>query len=218
MLKGAALVFTALTLLTACKSPEQKAAEETAKRLEEASKNLEAATKSGQANMGDAMAALGAAMGAATDGKKVETVDFRALKEMLPETVSGMRRVEASGEKNAAMGMQVSTARGRYRNDAGGSASVTITDIGSMSGLAGMAMYAWAATEIDRETETGYEKTTRFDGHKAVEKYDRTSKSGEISVLVGDRFVVEAQGNDVEVDDLKSALKSVNLGKLASLK
>ena len=218
MLRRAALAFAALTLLTACKSPEQKAAEETAKRLEEASKNLEAATKSGQANMGDAMAALGAAMGAATEGKKVETVDFRALKEMLPETVSGMKRVESTGEKNAAMGMQVSTARGRYRNDAGGSASVTITDIGSMSGLAGMAMYAWAATEIDRETETGYEKTTRFDGHKAVEKYDRTSKSGEISVLVGDRFVVEAQGNDVEVDDLKSALKAVNLGKLASLK
>lgn len=220
MLRGAALVFTALALLTACKSPEQKAAEETAKRLEEASKNLEAATKTGEAaNMGDAMAALGAAMGAATTGgKKVETVDFRALKELLPASVAGMQRTEASGEKNAAMGIQVATARGQYRNDAGGNASVTITDIGSMSGLAGMAMYAWAATEIDRETETGYEKTTRFDGHKAIEKYDRSSKSGEISVLVGDRFVVEAQGNDVSVDDLKNALKAVNLGKLASLK
>jgi hypothetical protein len=219
MLKGAALVFTALALLTACKSPEQKAAEETAKRLEEASKNLEAATKSGEANMGDAMAALGAAMGAATTGgKKVESVDFRALKELLPASVAGMQRTEATGEKNAAMGMQISTARGEYSNNQGSNVTVTLTDIGSMSGLAGMATYAWAMTDIDRETETSYEKTTRFDGHKAIEKYDRSTKHGEISVMVGDRFVAEARGNEVDIDTLKGALKAVNLGKLASLK
>jgi hypothetical protein len=220
MLKRAAVLITSIAfVVTACKSPEQKAAEETAKRLEEASKNLEKAAESGQANMGDAMAALGAAMGAATGGKQVETVDFRTLKDMLPGSVSGMNRTEATGEKNAAMGMQISSAHANYQNDAQNSnMKVTITDIGSMTGLAGMAAYAWAMTDIDRETGTGYEKTTRFNGHKAIEKYDNQTKFGEISVLVGDRFVVAAEGNAVSMNDLKGALNQVNLGKLESMK
>jgi hypothetical protein len=219
MLKGTAVLFASLVVtLAGCKSQEQKAAEETAQRLEEASKKMEAAAKSGQANMGDAMAALGAAMGAANKGKTVETVDFRELKDMLPASLPGMKRTEASGERTAAMGMNVSTAHAQYSNDNGANATITITDIGSMTGLAGMAAFAWSATEVDRETENGYEKTTRFDGHKAMEKYDRSSKSGEMSVLVGDRFIVEAKGNDVDMDALKSAVKAVNLGKLDSMK
>ena len=219
MLRSAALLVTSFAVvLTSCKSPEQKAAEETATRFEEASKKMEAAAKSGEANMGDAMAALGAAMGAANGGKKVETVDFRELKDMLPESLSGMKRTEATGEKNAAMGMQISTARARYSNDQGASATVTITDIGSMTGLAGMAAYAWAATDVDSETETGYEKTTKYGKHKAMEKYDRSSKYGEISVMVGDRFVVAAEGNGVDINALKGAIGAVNLGKLESMK
>lgn len=219
MLRSAALLVTSFALvLTACKSPEQKAAEAMAERLEVASKNMEAAAKTGQADVGDAMAALGAAMGTANGGKQVETVDFRALKELLPASLSGMKRTEATGEKTAAMGMQISAAHANYSNGEGAHATVTITDIGSMTGLAGMAAYAWSATEIDRETETGYEKTTRYDGHKAIEKYDRSSKSGEISVLVADRFVVAAEGNGVDIDALKGAVGAVNLGKLESMK
>lgn len=219
MLGRSALLVTSLTLaFSACKSPEQKAAEETAKRIAEATKNMEAAAKSGQANMGDAMAALGAAMGAATGGKQVETVDFRHLKDMLPASLPGMQRTATNGEKNAAMGMQISTANARYSNNQGSNAQVTITDIGSMTGLAGMAAYAWAATDVDRETSTGYEKTTRFSGHKAMEKYDRSSKHGEISVMVADRFVVAAEGNGVDIDALKNAVGQVNLGRLESMK
>jgi hypothetical protein len=219
MFTGRAFLAASLIVaLATCKSQEQKAAENAAKQLAEASKNMEEAAKSGQApNMGDAMAALGAAMGAANGGKQVETVDFRTLKDMLPESVAGMKRTEATGEKNAAMGMQVSTAMGRYSNDQGNDAKITITDIGSMTGLAGMAAYAWAMTDIDRETSTGYEKTTRFNGHKAMEKYDRETKWGDISVLVADRFVVAAEGN-ASIDQLKSGLNSVNMGKLESMK
>src|SRR5258705_13093409 len=84
-----------VALATACKSPEQKAAEETAKRFEEAGKQMEAATKNGQANLGDAMNAMGAAMGAANGGKKVDVVDYKVLKDMLPESAGGMKRTEA---------------------------------------------------------------------------------------------------------------------------
>jgi hypothetical protein len=213
------LIISLAGLTTACKSPEQKAAEETAKNLEQASKQMAEASKNAGANLGDAMAAMGAAVsGAANAGKKVETVDYKELKAMLPESLPGMKRTDASGEKNAAMGMQISNAEGRYRADDGSSMTIKITDIGSMTGLAGMATYAWARTEVDRESDHGYEKTSTFGGYKSREKYDKSSKSGEVSVLVGDRFVVEVDGNNVDMDAIKNALGKVDLGKLNSMK
>jgi hypothetical protein len=186
--------------------------------MAEASKKLEEASKNGTANMADAMNALGAAMGAANGGKKVETVDYKILKDMLPADLSGMKRTDATGEKNSAMGMQISNAEGRYSNDNGASMTIKITDIGSMTGLAGMAAYAWAATEIDRESDNGYEKTSNFNGFKSHEKYDKSSKSGDISVLVGNRFVAEVSGNDVDMNAMKDALSKIDLKKLDSMK
>jgi hypothetical protein len=217
--RAALLILTIAGLITACKSEEQKRAEETAKNMEQASKQMAEATKNAGANMGDAMAAMGAAMsGAATAGKKVETVDYKELKALLPESLPGMKRTDASGEKTAAMGMQISNAEGRYRADDGSSTRIKITDIGSMTGLAGMAAYAWARVEVDRESDSGYEKTTNIGGYRAHEKYNNSSKSGEVSVLVGDRFVVEVDGNNVDMNTIKTALSKVDLGKLNSMK
>lgn len=215
----AAVLILSLAGLTACKSEEQKRAEETAKNMEQASKQMAEATKNAGANMGDAMAAMGAAMsGAANAGKKVETVDYKELKALLPESLPGMKRTDASGEKNAAMGMQISNSEGRYRAEDGSSITVKITDIGSMTGLAGMATYAWARVEVDRESDNSYEKTTTISGYRAREKYNKSSKSGEVSVLVGDRFIVEVDGNNVDMDTIKGALSKVDLGKLNSMK
>jgi hypothetical protein len=152
-----------------------------------------------------------------TPGKS-ETVDFKELKALLPESLPGMKRTDATGEKTAAMGMQVSNAEGQYSADNGASMRVKITDIGSMTGLAGMAMYAWANVAVDREGDNGYEKTSTIGGYKSHEKYDKSSKSGEVSVLVGDRFVVEVDGSDVDMDAIKNALGKVDLGKLNGMK
>lgn len=176
----------------------------------------------GTANMAEAMAAMGAmgaALGTATaNAKKVETVDFRELKAMLPESLRGLKRTTATGEKSGAMGISVSSAEGLYSADDGKSVKLTIADIGNLTGLAGMAAYAWATTDVDRESDNGYEKTTTFKGYKALEKYDRQSRSGEMSVLVGGRFVVGAEGDEVDMDALKAALGSVDLRKLDRMK
>jgi hypothetical protein len=215
---GLLAMSLSLALTTACKSPEQKAAEDATKNLTEATNKMAEAAKNGTANPADAMNALSAAMGAANGGKKVETIDASVLKGMLPADLAGMKRTEASGEKSSAMGINVSTAEGRYTDNSGKSMNVKITDIGSMTGLAGMATYAWASTTIDRETETGYEKTSTFNGYKSHEKYDKASKDGELSTLVGGRFAVEVSGSGVTMDDIKDAMTKVDLKKLESMK
>ena len=147
-----------------------------------------------------------------------EAVDFRELKALLPEDLSGMKRSNAEGEKTSAMGFTISKAEARYEGDNNASVHITITDVGAMAGVAAMATYAWAAGTIDRETESSYEKSVTIDGYKGYEKYDRQSSSGEVQVLVAGRFVVEVDGNNLPMDGIKAALGKVDLGKLESMK
>lgn len=146
----------------------------------------------------------------------VDPVDFRKLKEMLPASAAGMERTEASGEKNGAMGFSLSQAEGKYEKD-DASMEVNIVDTGGVGGMAMMGMAAWAMAEVDKETSTGYEKTTRIDGNKAYEKYDNERKNGELNILVGDRFIVSVKGRNVSMDQMKDTLDDLDLDKLAKM-
>lgn len=206
------IVFVSAALLAGCgRSAEQRKIEEMAQKAKEAGDAVQQGTQS----IADAMKGLG---DAANDGKKIEPVDFRELKAFLPEKLSGMTREGVEGEKTSAMGVKVSEAHATYTGSNGGSATIKITDMGNMSGLVGMATMAWAFADVDRETGTGYEKTTTFDSHKAYEKYDTEARSGELNILVEKRFVVTIEGSDVDMPFLKEAARSIDLGKLASMK
>lgn len=194
---------------------QQQGAEQAAKQLEDLGKGLQDALKQGGEGSGDALKRMEKAV---SSTKSVELVDFRQLKELLPDAVRGMQRNEATGERSSAFGINVSKAEGQYTVRDQGTITITISDMGSMTGLTGMAVYAWATADIDRETATGYEKTMTYRGYKAYEKYDKDSQSGEINVIVGGRFMVQVEGSDVKVEDLRTALDKVNLSKLAAMK
>ncbi|QMW06275.1 transposase [Spirosoma foliorum] len=152
-------------------------------------------------------------------GKKgpVETVDFRKLKELLPSDADGLARKEATGEKNGTAGFTVSTATGKYGNDDNSeNIELAIIDGGGSAMMIGLA--AWSMLEIDKETENGYEKTTKMGDNKAYEKYDNASKDGEIAVLVNKRFIVSAKGHGISMDKIKAALEDIDLDKLADVK
>jgi len=154
-----------------------------------------------------------------TEGKKVNPVDFRELKALLPEAIASLKRTDIEGEKVAAMGMNISTANADYSDDQNNqSIDLKITDMGNIAGLSGLAAYGWYMVDIDKENETGYEKTTTFKGNKAYEKYNNQDKYGELSILVAKRFVVEANGNNVSMNEIKAAAEMIDFGKLESWK
>ena len=147
----------------------------------------------------------------------VETIDFRKLKELLPADADGLARKSADGEKNGMGGFNFSTATGRYENaDNSENIELSIVDAGGTGALMGMA--AWSMIDMDKETDSGYEKTTKIDGNKAFEKYDNTNKSGEVAVMVKNRFIVTIKGEGVEMDKLKAVLDDVDLDKLGDMK
>lgn len=182
------------------------------KKMEQASKQMEAAQKSGdQSAQADAMKAL---MGAAMGGGEVEALSPDRLKPFIPDSIAGLPRTELSAERNNAMGMQVSEARGTYANEDGRSVRLEITDTGSAKGLLGLA--SWAGVEGEKQTDKGYEKTFRVDGRLVHEEWN--GSSGKYTVVLGDRFTVAVNGYADSMDKLKAALGDVDLGGLEALK
>lgn len=76
-------------------------------------------------------------------GEKVEVVNFRKLKELLPEKIDDLKRTGFNGEKTNAFGIKVSKAEGKYKSENNKQKyKINILDMGSMKGLAGMNAFA----------------------------------------------------------------------------
>jgi len=162
----------------------------------------------------DAMKALGSLFGG---GSTNAAVHFRQLKELLPAEFMEMKRSNTEAGKNAAFGMNIAYAQADYEKE-GSQISVKISDISSMGSFIRMAQFAWTQTEVEKESDDGYERTGKVDGHPTQESYEYSNKSGKIQVMVGDRFTVEASGYGVEMADIKGLLKAIDLNRLAALK
>ena len=224
---------TAAALLAACgPSPEQLAREAAMKKLEQAAKEMEAAgkrmetgaAKGGQdvgAAVGDMMKALGGMAGAASGAAgaaSYEPIDFRKLKEALPQELAGFEKGESSGEKNNAFGIAVSEAKQSFRT-ADGTKRVRfeVTDPGSLSGAFALANM-WMNIEVDKETSDGYEKTSTSGGRKLHEKWSKSGKHGTVQMVVGNRFMVDVDAHGIEMNDVKSLIGKIDVSKLEAMK
>ncbi len=153
------------------------------------------------------------------EGKEVETVNFRDLKALLPEELDGLRRTSASGEKTNAFGLNVSKAEGEYKTEDNSSRiKITIVDMGGMSGWAGMAAFGWTMTEIDKETEDGYERTIEYRGYKGLEKYNTKRNDGKKEIMVAKRFMVTVEGDNVPMEAIDDAMDEIDLDELEDMK
>lgn len=146
---------------------------------------------------------------------KVESLPADQIKTFLPDSVAGLKRHSIDSERNA-MGVQISTATAEYSDASGHDITLTVADTGSMRGL--MAMAGAMAPQSDEETDHGYNKTYTKDGRLTHEQWDTSSKNGEYSVIVGQRFTVKANGRVDSIDQLKQAVEAVDLSKLEALK
>ena len=183
-------------------------------RAEQAGKEMDAAQKSGDSAAQSA--AMGKMMGAMAGGN-VEALPPEQIKAFLPDSLGELKRTSLSAQRNAAMGMQISEADAEYAADNGGRhIRLEVSDTGGAKGLVSLATAM--APEEEKQTEHGYEKTYSTNGNLVHEQWDTQSKYGEYGVLVGQRFSVKASGNVDSIDQLKQAVASVDLDKLASLK
>jgi hypothetical protein len=90
-----------------------------------------------------------------------------------------------------------------------------VTDTGGAAGLLGMA--AWLGVQGEKE-DSNRRESTRRDGNRMIhEEVDKRGGRSEYTVVLANRFVVSAEGN-ADIGTLKSAVNSLDLAKIESLK
>jgi hypothetical protein len=176
-------------------------------------------------NLADAMKQAQNAMKDAFSGGDVkESVDFRKLRDVLPGDFGGMDRTNAEGQRNRFMGMEMSQAEATYE-DGDGSVKITIVDLGTLTELARMGYAAWLSTEIDRESDRGFERTGTFEAggeeYAYYEKFESTDGdvgTCEVKLWVAERFVVDIEGRQVKMRQCQDARDEVDYDELDEMK
>ncbi len=185
------------------------------KKLDESNKKMEAAQKRGDSNaqVAAAMEGLGTLLGG---GKHVDPIGIEQLKPFVPETFAGLPKKSSNAEKTGLASLMVSKAEATYGDGAEKSVTLEISDTGGASGLLGLA--GWVGVQGEKEDDNSSERTQKVDGRLVHEKVSKTGGANEFGVVLGDRFVVSATGRGVGLGELKSAISSLDLSKLESMK
>ena len=173
-------------------------------------------------NLGEALNELGDAlkgMGEAFAGEvKVEPVDWRDLAELYPRRIRGLEQSGQEGEKSGAMGFKVATVKRTYTSSEGDQRlEISLVDLGSMRGVARVGL-EWLNLEIDREDNSGFERTTKFRDHPMMESCDKVGElTCEVNLLVSNRFVISMDSRGLEIDKLRDILADVKIDRLEEL-
>jgi hypothetical protein len=160
-------------------------------------------------------AALAAAQATPVAKQLDAAVDFQKLIALLPEG-NGWTRSKPKGEQ-VSVGGAMSLAKAEYqRGDA--SIDLEITD-SSFNQLVLSPFTMFLAAGYSERSGDDYAKSAQVAGNPGFEKWTHGARRGEVTVVVGNRFIVQATGRNVDdIGPVRSLVKSVDLTRLASLK
>jgi hypothetical protein len=146
------------------------------------------------------------------------SMPYADLQKLLPSSISGYAKEgNPKGESINMVGMSYSTASQVYKN---GDAEITVNIMDYNASYAAFgaatAMFA-TGFSVDNEEEHLGAVDLGVSGVKAWEDVKKKEKKSTIIAGVNDRFLVSAEGRNVDSDVVKEAVKAVDLGKLAGM-
>lgn len=142
---------------------------------------------------------------------EVTPIDTAKLQALLPASLGAYSRTSLDTGAMGAMGKGVSATY----TSGDKSIKLSVIDSAGLGALAGMA--GAAGMEQSHEDADGYDKTSTVNGQLVMEKWSKGGSRGEFSQQVGGRFFVSAEGEAGSIDELKSAVASIDQGALAGL-
>lgn len=192
--------------------------EEAGERTETAAEGAQAgadAMQKGAESMAKGFEAMAKSFGGgAGDIKPVEPASFRDLQAALPE-VSGWERENPSGERMTSPFAYSQASVTLRKGDA--SIDAKILDSG-FNQLLFAPFSMFMVNGYEKETSDGFERSVSIDGNPGWERWNSSSRSGELNVVVGKRFLIQIEGNDIDdVKVLRTVLDRTDLRKLSSL-
>ena len=190
--------------------------EEFGKKMEEAGKRMDEAQKSGdpKRQMEAAMGTLGTVI---SGGKGVEPVQLDMLKPFVPEKFAGLPRTSMRSDRSGVAGLMAAKVAGDYADDSGKRVKLEVVDTGGAAGLTGLAAWAMIGSS-ESENDQRVERMRREGNRMVREESSKRGGNNSYSVILADRFVVSAEGQGVDLNALRAAVGTIDLGKIESLK
>lgn len=156
-----------------------------------------------------------AASSAQVPPKIAPAVPFEQLVALLPEA-AGWTRNKPRGEQ-VTMGAAMSHAQTEYQKGES-SIDLEITD-SSFNQLVLAPMSMFLAKGFSERSSEGSTRSASMNGHPGFEKWNADTRRAEVTVVVANRFIVQAVGHNVDsVDPVRALVKAVDLGRLSILK
>ncbi len=177
-------------------------------KLDKAAKKLEQMSKQAESSSGEGGGDEG-------NGSAPSPISPDDLKSFLPASLpGGFARTDLSTASGGAAGIDFGDAKGVYQK---GDARITLslTDMGAAGALATLGGIFGANSS--EETATSYSKLGQVEGRMTMEEFNRETKAGRFAVVVGERVMVEAEGQGAAMDELKAAVAAVDFGKIEAL-
>lgn len=144
-----------------------------------------------------------------------EPVALQDLLQILPQ-LEGWERMKPEGERMTSPVPRTDATANYVRPDA--SMDIEIVDSAFHPQLLAPTVVL-TAPGYSKESTSGYEKSTTVNGHPGWERWDSEINAGELHALVGKRFLVSIEGDNIEsVQVLKDIATKIDFNRLASLK
>lgn len=146
----------------------------------------------------------------------VPPVSFKILMNYLPKEVAGLKAEKPQGESVQWDKWTHSTANVDFRSESDNqNAKVNIYDYAYISNLY-LPYQMMFKMKYNRESSEGYEKSTELNGMPTFERWTEEGKDNEVTVLVGKRFIVQVQTNEMPEGSARKIAEGMDLGGLAN--
>ncbi|MGZ3304855.1 MAG: Yip1 family protein [Asticcacaulis sp.] len=145
---------------------------------------------------------------------EVKTVSPQALLDLMPSIYNGAVRADTSTSSSGVNGASASAAEATY-HVGGGTIHLKLSDIGGVMGVGGLLN---AVNVNSSSSSAGGYDSIRTDGNRKItERYDTAGKHGSYGILQDGRIAVEAEGDNVDMNTLKTLVATIDLNKAATL-
>jgi hypothetical protein len=214
-------VLPVFVLFAACGRSEQQQMDEATAKMEQGAQQMqEAAEKMAEGaqqsseQMAQGLQQMARGFQQMAQGT-AKPVDFEVLKASLPE-VSGWAMSNSRGEQ-VNMPVAISRAEARYTKDTSRVELEIVDTALSQLLLAPMSMFL--SSGYSERSDDGFKRAAKISGHPGMEDWNARTRRGEITAVVGNRFIVKATGHSVDdLDTVRGVVDAVDFGKLAALK
>jgi hypothetical protein len=141
---------------------------------------------------------------------EITALNASQIAPLLPASIGSYARV-ATSSTSTGMGSQ---AQATY--EAGGKRfDLSVVDMAAVGGLTSIA--SAMGVEHSEENADGYEKVYKDGDHMVTEKWSKSGSNGEYGVVVGDRFLIQADGQAASIDELKAAVATIDADDLENM-